>query len=136
MGTFGSRTTPTMAPQLRRVAAAARETLSNRRRKMEHRPEHPRRGRCAKVKRSLLQDVRPAYGELRTAKRSRKTLDEDPVTPASQWTVAGKSAPEVDGRDVRHRTRTVHIAICARPGMMYGKVLRPPSFGATLASCD
>src|SRR5581483_111351 len=27
MGTFGSRTTPTMAPQLRRMAAAARETL-------------------------------------------------------------------------------------------------------------
>ena len=27
MGTFGSRTTPTMAPQLRRVAATARETL-------------------------------------------------------------------------------------------------------------
>ena len=27
MGTFGSRTTPTMAPQLRRVAAAARELL-------------------------------------------------------------------------------------------------------------
>src|SRR6266481_6536755 len=27
MGTFGSRTTPTMAPQLRRVAAAARDLL-------------------------------------------------------------------------------------------------------------
>ena len=27
MGTFGSRTTPTMAPQLRKMAAAARETL-------------------------------------------------------------------------------------------------------------
>src|SRR5207248_1453819 len=27
MGTFGSRTTPTMAPQLRRVAIAARELL-------------------------------------------------------------------------------------------------------------
>src|SRR5918996_4275345 len=27
MGTFGSRTTPTMAPQLRKAAAAARETL-------------------------------------------------------------------------------------------------------------
>jgi nicotinate dehydrogenase subunit B len=27
MGTFGSRTTPTMAPQLRRVAAAARDFL-------------------------------------------------------------------------------------------------------------
>ncbi len=40
MGTFGSRTTPTMAPQLKKVGAAARETLDrSRRREMENRPQ-------------------------------------------------------------------------------------------------
>ena len=49
-----------------------------------------------------------------------------------------------DGRDVdaqgqrardRHRRAQVHVRL-KRPGMLYGKVLYPPQFGATLISLD
>ncbi len=97
-GTFGSQSTPQMAPQLRRAAAAAREALAD--------PERP------------------------------KTIDAAvALTPADQWKVIGKSIPKVDGRDFvtgRHQyTTDVRL-----PGMMHGKVLRPPSIGATLESLD
>src|SRR5205807_44750 len=58
---------------------------------------------------------------------------EDPITPATEWTVAGKAIPKVDGRAFvtgRHQYTTD-----LRPAStLYGKVLRPPSFGATLTS--
>ncbi len=60
---------------------------------------------------------------------------EDPITPAAQWTIAGKPIPKVDGRAFvtgKHQyTPDLHPE-----GMLHGKVLRPPSFGATLISCD
>ena len=60
---------------------------------------------------------------------------QDPVKPASAWTIAGQPLPKVDGREFvtgRHR-----YSSDLRPaGMLYGKVLRPPSFGATLVGYD
>ena len=45
-GTFGSRTTPTMSPQLRKAAAAAREMLIDlAAEQLEGRPQLARRGR-------------------------------------------------------------------------------------------
>ena len=49
--------------------------------------------------------------------------------------MAGTSVPKVNGRDIvtgAHR----YAYDVKRPGMLYGKVLYPPSFGATLASLD
>jgi isoquinoline 1-oxidoreductase len=60
---------------------------------------------------------------------------ETPLIPAARWKVAGQSALKVDGVDFvtgRHR----YPSDQKLPDMLYGKVLRPPSFGATLASVD
>src|SRR5206468_2565303 len=49
--------------------------------------------------------------------------------------VAGQSASKVDGRDFvtgKHR----YPSDQKLPSMLYGKVLRPPSFGATLVSVN
>jgi nicotinate dehydrogenase subunit B len=134
-GTFGSRTTPTMTPQFRRVASAARDLLI---------------GVAAKewevaVEGLVAADAKvtdPASGRsLRYAELARgKTLaqnlpSEDPVTPASQWTIAGKTAPKVDGRAFvtgKHQ----YTPDLQPAGLFYGKVLRAPSFGATLSSYD
>ena len=43
--------------------------------------------------------------------------------------------PKVDGRDIVTGAHKYTYDM-KRPGMLYGKVLRPPSFGATLASLD
>jgi nicotinate dehydrogenase subunit B len=134
-GTFGSRTTPTMTPQFRRVASAARDLLIGvAAKEWNIAPEKliaadstvsdPDSGRSLR------------YADLARGKTLAQTLPaEDPVTPAAQWTIAGKSYAKVNGHAFvtgRHQyTPDLHPA-----GMLYGKVLRPPSFGATVLSCD
>ncbi|HSQ56153.1 MAG TPA: molybdopterin cofactor-binding domain-containing protein, partial [Gemmata sp.] len=134
-GTFGSRTTPTMVPQLRRAAAAAREVL------LDLAAEQ------AKVKRDTLAvadgkvkgpDGKPSlsFGELTKGQKLMKVIDANvPTSPASKWTVAGKPAAKVDGRDFVTGAHQYPSDI-RRPGMLHAKVLRPPSYGAKLASVD
>ena len=134
-GTFGSRTTPTMTPQLRRVASAARDLLIEvAAKEWNVAPEHLKAA-DAKVTdpvsgRSLT------YASLARGKTLAQNLPErDPVTPPLDWTVAGKPIPKVDARDFvtgRHQyAPDLHPA-----GMLHGKVLRPPSFGAAITSYD
>jgi isoquinoline 1-oxidoreductase len=135
MGTFGSRTTPIMAAQLRKVAAAARELLLDlaaQRWSLDRGAlvaqagtiTHPATGRKA------------AYGDLTKGQKLVKSIGDDVGTvPADRWTVAGQSVPKVDGYDVvtgRHK----YTSDLARPGTVYGRVLRAPSVGATLVSAD
>jgi isoquinoline 1-oxidoreductase len=134
-GTFGSQTTPRMASQLRRAAAAARELLVD------------LAAEKAGVERGTLQlaDGRvtdPAggrsfrFGELTEGKRLTKTVGtEAPVTLPAQWKVAGTSVAKVDGRALvtgAHR----YASDVKRPNMLHGKVLRPPTLNATLTSVD
>ncbi|MGB2624891.1 MAG: molybdopterin cofactor-binding domain-containing protein [Candidatus Acidiferrum sp.] len=134
-GTVGSRSMPTMSPQLRRVACAARDLLVNAAAKEWNVPAEGLTAANGKVTdpasgRSLN------YGELAHGKTLAQNLPaEDPVTPPDQWTIAGKSIPKKDGRAFvtgKHE----YTPDLRRPGMLYGKVLRPPSFGATLTSYD
>jgi len=132
-GTFGSRTTPTITPQLRKVAAAARDLLVEKAAKQWNVPAEKLVAGDGKVS-------DPASGKsLRYAELAREDIGaqrppaEDPIKPASQWTIAGKPVPKVDAREFvtgGHRYTTD-----LRPeGMLYGRILRPPSFGATLIS--
>jgi CO/xanthine dehydrogenase Mo-binding subunit len=135
LGTFGSRTTPTMGPQLRRAAAAARQLLIEAAAREWNVPAERLVAAEAKVTdpasgRSL------AYAELARGKTLAQEIpEEDPITPATRWTVAGKPVPKVDGRAFvtgRHQ----YTPDLRPPGMLFGKVLRPPSFGATLTALE
>ena len=135
MGTFGSRTTPTMNLHLRKVAAAARDVLI---------------GLAATQWKADPQHLVAVDGEIRDQSGNRsieyaslvkgqqltETLPaEDPLTPAANWKVAGQSTAKVDGVDFvtgRHR----YPSDQKLPEMLYGKVLRPPAFDATLISAD
>jgi nicotinate dehydrogenase subunit B len=134
-GTFGSRTTPAMVPQLRKAAAAAREMLAElaAREWSVERAEitvadgqvsHPPSGR------------RTGFGALTQGQKLVRAITADVVVrPPDQWTVAGRTAPKVDGPDIvtgRHR----YTSDLAPAGMWHGRVLRPPAQGATLASLD
>src|SRR5439155_1448315 len=60
---------------------------------------------------------------------------QDCVTPAPKWQVAGTSVPKVNAREMvtgKHKYASDHKL----PEMFYGRVLRPPSFGAKLVSVD
>ncbi|HKO05703.1 MAG TPA: molybdopterin cofactor-binding domain-containing protein [Candidatus Acidoferrales bacterium] len=135
MGTFGSRTTPTMAPQLRRAAAALRDLLVEVAAKRWNLAPAALTAADGKVA-DPASHRSMTYAELARGRSLAQMIPaEDPVTPASQWTVAGLPLPKVDGRDFvtgRHQY-TPDI----RPeGVLCGKVLRPPAFGAALVSLD
>jgi nicotinate dehydrogenase subunit B len=58
-----------------------------------------------------------------------------PTRPATQWTVAGRSAPRLDLPDkVTGQPRFVHDLMV--PGMLFGRVVRPPSLAARLAGIE
>jgi CO/xanthine dehydrogenase Mo-binding subunit len=134
-GTFGSRSTPTMTPQLRKMAAAARNLLIEKAAKQWDVPADHLVAGDGKIS-------NPASGKsLRYAELVREDFgladpaSEEKTKPASQWAIAGQPLAKVDARAFvtgAHRYTTD-----LRPeGMLYGKVLRPPSFGATLISYD
>jgi nicotinate dehydrogenase subunit B len=135
MGTFGSLTTPTMGPQLRRVGAVAREMLvelAARRWNAQKEKLVAENGKITDpaTRRSL------SYGELAQGQTLAKTvIAEDPLIPPSKWQVAGKPLAKVNAVDfvTGHHQYPSDVR---RPGMMFGKVLRPVAFDATLASLD
>src|SRR6266851_1852792 len=135
MGTFGSRSTPYMSPQLRRAASAARDLLlSQAATEWKTTPD--------KLTASDGKITNPAsgatltYAQLAQGKTlARDMPDSDPITPPEQWTVAGKSAPKVDAR--AFVTGQHQYTPDLRPAnVLHAKVLRPPTFGASLVSAD
>ena len=134
MGTFGSRTTPTMAPQIKKVGAAAREML------IDLAAERWKTDRASvsivdgKAKNSTTGEA-IGFGELTKGRQITKTVNGAVVTPADKWTLAGTSAPKVNARDIvtgAHR----YTSDIKRPGMLYGRVLRAPVVNAVLTNLD
>jgi nicotinate dehydrogenase subunit B len=134
-GTFGSGTTPRMAPQLRRAAAAAGELLLDlaaERAKVDRATLAVADGRVthAATRQSF------SFGELTHGQKLAKSIGADvALTPAAEWKVAGTSAAKVDGRAMvtgQHQ----YASDVKRPGMLFAKVLRPPTLGAKLVSVD
>jgi len=135
MGTFGSRTTPTMGPQLRTMAAAARQMLlemAGERWQVDPATLTAADGKVldAKTGRSL------SYGELTRGENLVKVVsNDDALTPASAWKIAGTAVPKAQGRDFV-TGRHAYPSDIARPGMLFGAVLRPDGFKAMLQSID
>jgi isoquinoline 1-oxidoreductase len=59
--------------------------------------------------------------------------DKVPTTPVEKWTVTGTSVPKVDGRAFVTGSHKF-TSDMKRPGMLFGRVLRPASFKAQLVS--
>lgn len=135
MGTFGSRTTPTMAPILRRMAATAREKLID---------AAAQRWALARASLTVANGcvVDPASGKSAKFGELAAGIDwvqiigaDDCVTPPHKWQVAGTSVSKVNARELvtgAHKYSSDHKL----PGMLHGRVLRAPSFGAKLVSLD
>jgi CO/xanthine dehydrogenase Mo-binding subunit len=135
-GTFGSRTTPTITPQLRRVAAAARDLLREKAAKEWNVPADKLIAGDGKI-------TDPASGRsLRYSELAHEDVIDhktppasDPIKPAAQWTVAGTPIPKVHAR--AFVTGSHLYSTDLRPeGLLHGKVLRPASFGAALIAYD
>ena len=134
-GTFGSRTTPTMAPQLRAAAATAREALLDlavERWKTNRADLSAETGRV--IDRRAGRSI--GYGELTRGEKLMRTVSaEAALSPASAWRVAGTPSPKTNGRDFV-TGRHAFTSDVVRPGLLHGRVLRPPSYGAVLVALD
>lgn len=134
-GTFGSRTTPTMGPVLRKMAAAARELLVKAAAE-QWRVDATTLTAADGAVTNPKTGQKLGYGAITQGKKLMETVSgEVPLRPATKWTIAGTPVPKADGRDFvtgRHR----YPSDIVRAGMLYGKVLRPTGFYATLYSLD
>jgi CO/xanthine dehydrogenase Mo-binding subunit len=134
MGTFGSRTTPTMAPQLSRAAATARQMLVARAAarwradpaslRVEDGIVHHPDGRTA------------SYGDLVKGQALAGTIPADAaVENPRDWKLRGRAVSKIDGKEFvtgRHR----YTPDVVRPDMQYGRVVRPEGYNARLVSVD
>ena len=134
-GTFGSLTTRVMSPQLRKAAASARELLIDlaaEQMKAERQVLVVADGRITNS--STSETIR--FGQLTKGQKLMKAIGQGgPLTPPEQWKIAGKPVLKVNGREIvtgKHQ----YTSDIKRPGMVYGRVLRPSAFGATLSSID
>jgi CO/xanthine dehydrogenase Mo-binding subunit len=135
IGTFGSRSTPTMAPQLRKAAAAAREVLIA----MAAEQLQVAPGDLRIVDARFLNHDKSKTLTLAEVAKGRKLVkvipDNIAITQPKDWTIAGKSVTKVDASNYisgKHR----YTSDIKREGMLYGKIVRPAQFNAKLVSVN
>lgn len=138
-GTYGSQTTPRTVPSVREAGAAARHLLV---------------GLAAERWGTNAADVTMRSGEfvhrdgrkltlaelVRTHSNLSDALGDSGGSQAelraeAEWSVLGHNAKRANGSGIVTGSHQYPSDI-RRPGMLFGKVLRPPSYGATLESLD
>ncbi len=134
-GTFGSRSTPSMGPQLRRAAATARAML------LDQAAQHWKADKNSlSIADGKIINTRNneslSFGQLTKGKALLEAVAEDAaLTPTEQWKIAGTSVPKVNGHDIITGRHTF-VSDLKLPGMLHGKILRAPAFGASLTQAD
>jgi len=134
MGTFGSRTTPLMAPQMKKVGAAAREALIDLAAE-KWKVDRTSVGVAGGKVNNIASGESVGFGELTRGQKLMKSVDGAAVTPPAEWKQEGTSAPKVNARAMvtgAHRFTSDLV----RPNMQHGRVLRPTAFKAKLTSFD
>jgi isoquinoline 1-oxidoreductase len=133
-GTFGSLSTPRMAPQLAKAAATAREMLID---LAAARLQIDRASLTARDARIVAADGRALpYGELTKGQTLSGTIPATPaVEPRAAWQVRGTSVKKVNGADFV-TGRHLFTPDLSRPGMLFGRVLRPDGYGGTVTAVD
>ena len=138
-GTFGSMSTPGTVPAIRQGCAAARDLLRNlaaKRWSVEPGSITVADGRAT----TAGSDRSLAYADLaRDADAAAGFAAAIPpriaLTPVAEWRIMGVATPRPNGRDIVVGGHAYPSDI-VRPGMLYGKILRQPSYGAQLKKVD
>ncbi|WP_372947094.1 xanthine dehydrogenase family protein molybdopterin-binding subunit [Mariniphaga sp.] len=135
-GTFGSLTTRAFSPFMRRAAAEARAVL------FEMAAEKLGAGvNELDVKEGVIflkntPGQKISYGELTSGKKIARYLDEKPdFKDYSEFKIMGKSVKHQDGI-IKVTGEAKYTGDIRLPEMLYARVLRPPSHGATLTKAD
>ena len=133
-GTFGSQTTPRMAPQIARAAATAREMLINlaiERWKITTIPSVSWE-LTADDGRVVHSDGRVlTYGELTKGQKLTGVVsDQAIVSKPAEWKARGTAAKKVNGRSIVTGAHQFTPDV-VRPKMLYGRLVRPDRLGMT-----
>ena len=135
MGTFGSRSMPDAGQTLEIAAAAARQALIA----MAATGWEVEPGLLSVSGGAVLNNSSGAvasYGELLRGVRQIVTATYDaPVTDRRAWRTAGQPTRRAEARLAAAGAK-VFASDLALPGMLHGKILRPPAYGATLRTAD
>jgi isoquinoline 1-oxidoreductase subunit beta len=137
--TAGSGSTPRTVPPIRQAAAAARELLVDFAAKkwaIAREGITVRDGKAIEPqgKRTL------SYADFAASEDATKDFEQviSPdiaLTPVKEWKVLGTSVSRPNAREIVTGAHKFPSDI-SRPGMLYGKILRPPTYGAKLISLD
>ena len=135
MGTFGSRSIPFMTPQLRKAAAAARETLVTlAAEQLKVAPAEVRIVNARFVNDDASKSL--SFADVAKGQKLVKAIPADvAITAVKDWTIAGTSVPKVGARDFvtgKHQ----YTSDLKRPGMLLGRIVRPATLNSTLVSSD
>ena len=134
-GTYGSLTTPQMSPQLRKAAATAREALVEMAAKNWNIPASNLKAENGMIVNNT-NNKKIGYGELTKGQQLLIPIsDKVQLIAAKDWKVAGKTVPRINERTFI-TGKHVYVSDMKLPGMLYGKVLRAPSYGAKLLEAD
>lgn len=135
--TAGSGSTPRTMPAVRQGAAAARQLLIDyaaNKWNVDAKNCELRDGKAVHSNRSL------SYADLAKDEEALKAFDQPipsnvTVTSVKEWKVLGTPTPRPNGLDIVTGAHKYPSDI-SRSGMLYGKILRAPSYGARLTSID
>jgi isoquinoline 1-oxidoreductase beta subunit len=137
--TAGSGTTPRTVPSVRRGAATARNLLiafACGQWTIERAAVEMRDGRVVHPGSNRSLDYADLARSTETASLFQQAIPADvAVTPVKEWRMLGTSVVRPAARDLvtgAHR----YPSDIPRPGMLYGKILRPPAYDAKLVSTD
>ena len=135
MGTFGSLTTRIMSPQLRKVAASAREVLLDLAAESLKEERSALSTSAGKIT-SSKSGKSVTFAELTRGRKLTEKIAAQPVTvPNDKWVTAGKPERKTNARAIVTGTHkyTPDIKL---PGVLCGKVLRPSAFRGTISNFD
>jgi isoquinoline 1-oxidoreductase subunit beta len=141
--TAGSGSTPRTVPAVRRGAATARKLLIDfacAQWNVEQTAVEMRDGTVVHTRshRSLgyADLAKSATESAEVAKLLEQAIPADvELTPVKEWKVMGTAMARPNGREIVTGAHQYPSDI-ARPGMLYGKILRPPAYDAKLLSID
>lgn len=137
--TAGSRSTPSTVPAIRQAAAAARHLLTELAAKhwgVEAGSVELREGKFVHPpsQRVLTFAELAQHADLAEA-LAQAAPGDVALTPTSEWKTLGASVSRPNARDLVTGAHQFPSDI-KRPGLLHGKVLRPPAYGAKLIAVD
>lgn len=135
-GTWGSMSTRSFGPRMRAAAAEARGVLVGMASAQLGVPASQLEVRDGSIVDTKHPASKVTYGQLAKGKKIEKFLDDKPAPEDfSKFTYVGKSLKRSDAY-LKVTGRAKYCGDMRLPGMIYARILRPPSHGAKLISAD